>query len=422
MTALRVRGQTRLTGKATVSGSKYVALSVIPAALLANSPSVIENLPDISDVAVFADIIRQLGAKVEYEHQGWMKIDPTGLHSHVANQALVKHMRASYYLLGVLLARFGKAEVALPGGDDIGPRPIDQHLKGFRALGAEAVIEHGLVKVQTEGLKGNHSVYLDVLTVGATINLMLAAVLAEGTTIISNAYRGPFIVDLANFLNAMGARVLGAGTETIRVQGVPELHGCEHAIIPDQSEAATLMVAAAMTQGDVTLTNTIPDHLESIIAKLLEAGVSIEHCDDKIRVCCDRRVKAVNVKTQPLPGFFTDFQAPMSALLTIADGMSMVTETIWDERFEHLNQLVKMGAQVRIAGRTAIIEGVPRLTGAEVHGTDLRASAALLLAAMAAEGDSIVTGFEHADRGYERLDEKLISLGAQIERMPQKKN
>lgn len=420
MTALRVKGQTRLAGKVAVSGSKYVALSVIPAALLANSPSTIENLPDISDVAVYADILRQLGAKVEYNRQGWMRIDPSGLNSHVADQTLVKRMRASYYLLGVLLARFGKAEVALPGGDDLGPRPIDQHLKGFRSLGAEAIIEHGLVKVQADRLKGNHSIYLDVLTVGATINLMLAAVLAEGTIVISNAYRGPFIVDLANFLNAMGARVFGAGTETIRVQGVSELHGCEHAIIPDQSEAATLMVAAAMTRGDVTLVNTIPDHLESITAKLQEAGVDIECCDDKIRVRCDRRVKAVSVKTQPLPGFFTDFQAPMSALLTTADGMSMVTETIWDERFEHLNQMVKMGAQVRIAGRTAIIEGVPRLTGAEVHGTDLRASAALLMAAMAAEGDSVVTGFEHADRGYERLDQKFVSLGAQIERMPEK--
>lgn len=417
MTVLSVKGQTRLSGSTTVGGSKYVALSAIPAALLADSPSTIENLPDISDVAIFADILRHLGAKVDYRHQGWMIIDPSGLKTWVADQALVKQMRASYYLLGVLLARFGKAEVALPGGDDIGPRPIDQHLKGFRALGAEAVIEHGLVKLQADRLGGNNSVYFDVLTVGATINLILAAVLAEGTTTIANAYRGPFIVDLANFLNAMGARVLGAGTETIRIQGVSKLHGCEHAIIPDQSEAATLMVATAMTQGDVTIGNTIPDHLEAVIAKLQECGVSVDCSDDKIRVRCDRRVKAINVKTQPLPGFFTDFQAPMSALLTIADGLSIVTETIWDERFEHLNQLVKMGAQVRIAGRTAIIEGVPLLTGAEVHGTDLRASAALLMAAMAAEGDSLVTGFEHADRGYERLDEKFVSLGAEITRL-----
>lgn len=417
MTALAVKGRTRLAGEIAVSGSKYVALSVIPAALLADGPSTILNLPDISDVLVYADILRALGANVEYERQGRMYIDPAGLKSHVADQALVKKMRASYYLLGVLLARFGRAEVALPGGDDIGPRPIDQHLKGFRALGAEAVIEHGLVKVTAREGSGNHSVYLDVLTVGATVNLMLAAVRTEGTTVISNAYRGPFIVDLANFLNAMGARVFGAGTETIRIHGVAELKGCEHAIIPDQSEAATLMVASAMTRGDVTLTNTIPDHLEAIIAKLQEAGVDISCCDDRIRVRCEARVKAVNVKTQPLPGFFTDFQAPMSALLTTADGMSMVTETIWDERFEHLNQLVRMGAEIRIAGRTAIIQGVPRLTGAEVHGTDLRASAALLIAALAGDGDSVVTGFEHAERGYERLDAKLNSLGADISRV-----
>lgn len=417
MTALRVKGDTRLAGCVPVGGSKYVALAAIPAALLADSPSTIENLPNISDVEVFAEILRQLGAAVDYQGQGQMTIDPRGLHSHVADQSLVKKMRASYYLLGVLLSRFGRAEVALPGGDDLGPRPIDQHLKGFRALGAEALIEHGLVKVQISHKPGNHSVYLDVLTVGATVNLMLAAVLAEGVTTIFNAYRGPFIVDLANFLNKMGARVLGAGTETIRVQGVRQLHGCRHAIIPDQSEAATLMVAAAMTKGDVSLLNTIPDHLEAIIAKLQEAGVAVEVTEDSVRVSCQQRVTAVNVKTLPLPGFFTDFQAPMSALLTTADGLSVVNETIWDERFEHLNQMVKMGARVRIDGRTAIIEGVPQLTGADVRGTDLRASAALLIAALSAQGESIVEGFEHADRGYERLDLKLCSLGAQIERL-----
>ncbi|MGI6358741.1 MAG: UDP-N-acetylglucosamine 1-carboxyvinyltransferase [Bacillota bacterium] len=417
MTALRVKGDTRLSGTVPVGGSKYVALAAIPAALLADTPSTIENLPNISDVEVYAAILRQLGAKVDYSGQGQMTIDPTGLRNHVANQDLVKRMRASYYLLGVLLARFGQAEVALPGGDDLGPRPIDQHLKGFRALGAEAAIEHGTVKVKAMGKPGNHSVYLDVLTVGATINLMLGAVLAEGTTTIFNAYRGPFIVDLANFLNAMGARVFGAGTETVRITGVKQLHGCRHSIIPDQSEAATLMMAAAMTRGDVTLENTIPDHLEAVIAKLQEAGVAVDALDDSIRVRCDRRVTAVNVKTLPLPGFFTDFQAPMSALLTTANGISMVTETIWDERFEHLNQMVRMGAKVRIDGRTAIIEGVPKLTGAEVKGTDLRAAAALLISAISAQGESIVEGFEHADRGYERLDLKFRALGASIERL-----
>jgi UDP-N-acetylglucosamine 1-carboxyvinyltransferase len=417
MTSVRVKGQTRLSGSVTVGGSKYIALAAIPAALLADTPSTIENLPDISDIAVYGQILRQLGARVEYDHRGTMTIDPSGLKSHVADQALVKRMRASYYLMGVLLARFGRAEVALPGGDDIGPRPIDQHLKGFRALGAETIIEHGTVKLQAERIVGNHTIYFDVPSVGATVNLILAAVLAEGVTTIYNAYRAPFIVDLANLLNAMGARVIGAGTETIRIQGVSELHGCRHAIIPDQSEAATLMVAAAITRGDVILCNTIPDHLDALTAKLREAGVEVSECGDLIRVRCDRRISAVNVKTLPLPGFFTDFQAPMSALLTTAEGTSVVTETIWEERFEHLNQMIKMGAKVTISGRTAIIEGVPRLTGAEVRGTDLRASAALVLAAMSAEGDSLVEGFEHADRGYERLDAKLNSLGAQIERL-----
>lgn len=416
MTALLVEGQTRLAGSVSVGGSKYVALAAIPAALLADTPSTIENLPNISDVEVFADILRQIGAKVDYTHQGWMTIDPSGLRNAVADQPLVKKMRASYYLLGALLARFGEAQVALPGGDDLGPRPIDQHLKGFRALGAETTIEHGIVKVHARQLVG-HTIYLDVLTVGATVNLMLSAVLAEGVTTIFNAYRGPFIVDLANFLNAMGARIFGAGTETIRIQGVKRLHGCQHAIIPDQSEAATLMVAAAMTRGDVVVRNTIPDHLDAIIAKLHEAGVDVTVCEDKIRVQCDSRVRAVNVKTLPLPGFFTDFQAPMSALLTTANGMSIVTETIWDERFEHLNQMVKMGAKIRIDGRTAIIEGVDRLTGADVTGTDLRAAAALTIAGMDAEGETLVNGFEHADRGYERLDLKFNALGARIKRI-----
>ncbi len=416
MTSLLVHGQTRLSGCVPVGGSKYVALAAIPAALLADTPSTIENLPNISDVEVFAEILRQLGAKVEYTHQGWMTIDPSGLRNEVANQPLVKKMRASYYLLGAMLARFGEAQVALPGGDDIGPRPIDQHLKGFRALGSETAIEHGIVKVKARQLAG-HTIYLDVLTVGATVNLMLAAVLSEGSTTIFNAYRGPFIVDLASFLNAMGARIFGAGTETIRIHGVKSLHGCRHAIIPDQSEAATLMVAAAMTRGDVLVTNTIPDHLDAIIAKLHEAGVDVTVSDDKIRVRNDSRVRPVNVKTLPLPGFFTDFQAPMSALLTTASGMSIITETIWDERFEHLNQMVKMGARVRIDGRTAIVEGVERLTGAEVTGTDLRAAAALTIAGMDAEGETLVNGFDHADRGYERLDLKFNSLGACIKRI-----
>ena len=415
MGSVYVRGGVRLVGEVSANGSKYVALSALPAALLANGIVIIENLPDLSDVRVFCEILRKLGATVTFE-DGVATIDPTGLKSGVADSGLVKKLRASYYLLGVLLARFGEAEVALPGGDDIGPRPIDQHLKGFRALGAEASIEHGNIKVHAEKLTGA-SIYMDVASVGATINIMLSAVLAEGQTVIVNAYQAPWIIDLANMLNAMGARVFGAGTETIRIQGVKELHGCRHYIIPDQSEAATLMIASALTCGDITLQNIIPMHLDAVTAKLRETGAVVVVGEDSIRVIGPSRPTAVNVKTLPYPGFFTDFQAPMSTLLTVADGISIVTETIWDERFKHLEELTKMGAKVRIDGRSVFIEGVRQLSSAEVTGTDLRASASLMMAGLIADGESLVHGIDHMDRGYERLDLKLIGLGADIKRL-----
>lgn len=415
MGSVLVTGGTRLVGEVSANGSKYVALSALPAALLANGPVIIENLPDLSDVRVFCDILRKLGAKVTFEH-GVATIDPTGLKPGVADSSLVKKLRASYYLLGVLLARFGHAEVALPGGDDIGPRPIDQHLKGFRALGADASIEHGNIKVSTQKLSGA-SIYLDVVSLGATVNILLAAVLAEGQTSIVNADRGPWIIDLANMLNAMGARIFGAGTETIRIQGVKELHGCRHYIIPDQSEAATLMIASAFTGGDVLLRNVIPTHLDAITAKLRETGAVVVTNEDSVRVIGPSRPTAVNVKTLPYPGFFTDFQAPMSSMLTVADGTSIVTETIWDERFKHLEELTKMGARARIEGRSVFIEGVAKLSSAEVTGTDLRASASLMLAGLVADGESLVNGIDHMDRGYERLDLKLIRLGARIKRI-----
>lgn len=415
MGSVLVRGGVRLVGEVSANGSKYVALSALPAALLANSPVIIENLPDLSDVRVFCDILRGLGATVTFEN-GVATIDPTGLKSGIADSGLVKKLRASYYLLGVLLARFGEAEVALPGGDDIGPRPIDQHLKGFKALGAEASIEHGNIKVYAQKLTGA-SIYMDVASVGATINIMLTAVLAEGQTVIVNAYQAPWIIDLANMLNAMGARVFGAGTETIRIQGVKELHGCRHYIIPDQSEAATLMIASALTCGDITLQNIIPMHLDAVTAKLRETGAVVVIGEDSIRVIGPSRPTAVNVKTLPYPGFFTDFQAPMSTLLTVADGISIVTETIWDERFKHLDELTKMGAKVRIDGRSVFIEGVRQLSSAEVTGTDLRASASLMMAGLIADGESLVHGIDHMDRGYERLDLKLIGLGADIKRL-----
>lgn len=414
MSAILVKGGNKLKGEVSVNGSKYVALAAIPAALLANSQVVLENIPDLSDVRVFCEILEGMGARASFGG-GVVTIDPRGLRHAVPNPALVRQLRASYYLLGALLGRFGEAEVALPGGDDIGPRPIDQHVKGLCALGAETKILHGHIKATSVGLKGA-SVYLDVASVGATINIMLSAVLAEGQTIIVNAYPAPWIIDLANMLNAMGARVYGAGTETIRIQGVKALHGCQHAIIPDQSEAATLMIAATLTGGDVTLQNVIPLHLGSVTAKLRETGAVVLPTEDSIRVIGPQRPSAVNVKTLPYPGFFTDFQAPMSTLLTVAEGTSLVTETIWEDRFRHLEELINMGAKVRFEGRSAYIEGVPKLTGALVRGTDLRAAASLVMAGMVAEGETLVEGILHMDRGYEKLDQKLRALGADITR------
>ncbi len=415
MTSVLVKGKTRLHGETTVNGSKYVALAAIPAALLADEPVTIENVPDLSDVRVFCDILRSLGVQAAFAN-GVVSVDPRGLAYSVPKAELMRKLRASYYLLGVMLARFGRAEGALPGGDDIGPRPIDQHLKGFRALGADAHIEHGSIKLAAHKLAGN-TVYMDVASVGATINIMLSAVLTEGQTTIVNAYQAPWIIDLSNMLNAMGARVFGPGTETIRIQGVKRLHGCQHSIIPDQSEAATLMIAAALTGGDVKLNNVIPMHLDAMIAKLRETGAVVVTGEDSVRVMGPERPGAVNVKTLPYPGFFTDFQAPMSTLLTVADGTSIVTETVWEERFKHLEELTKMGARIRIEGRSAIIEGVNCLTSAEVIGGDLRASASLILAGLVAEGETLVHGIDHMDRGYERLDLKLAKLGASLERL-----
>lgn len=415
MASAVVTGKTRLRGEVSVNGSKYVALAAIPAALLADEPVTIENVPDLSDVRVYCEILCGLGVQAAFDG-GVVTVDPRGLSYGVPRPELMRRLRASYYLLGVMLARFNRAEGALPGGDDIGPRPIDQHLKGFRALGAEAHIEHGAVKLSARKLSGN-SVYMDVASVGATINIMLGAVLTEGQTTIVNAYQAPWIIDLSNMLNAMGARVFGPGTETIRIHGVKQLHGCRHSIIPDQSEAATLMIAAALTGGDVTLNSVIPLHLDAVIAKLRETGAVVVAGEDAVRVIGPHRPSAVNVKTLPYPGFFTDFQAPMSTLLTIADGTSIVTETIWDERFKHLEELTKMGACVRIEGRSAIIEGVECLTSAEVKGSDLRASASLVLAGMVAEGETLVHGIDHMDRGYERLDHKLATLGARVKRV-----
>lgn len=412
MAKLVVRGGRRLHGRIRIGGRKNSAVAVIPAALLARGPSVLENLPIIRDVDTYLAILRAMGVKVDRLGPHTVRIDPRHLEP-VPPLELVKAMRASYYLLGVFLGRYGHAEVPLPGGCDIGQRPLDQHLKGLRALGAEVAIEHGVIRARADRLVGA-PIYLDVVSVGATINIMLAAVLAEGTTVIENAAKEPHIVDLANQLNAMGARVVGAGTDVIKIRGVPSLEGATHAIIPDEIEAATFMMATVATRGDVVLENVIPKHLDPITAKLREAGAEIEENGDWIRVTCTRRPRAVNVKTLPYPGFPTDAQQPMTALLSIAEGTSVVTDTIWEARFKHVDELQRMGTRIRVEGRTAVIDGVERLSGTHVRATDLRAGAALVVAGLLAEGETVISGIEHIERGYEFMHEKFSALGADL--------
>lgn len=413
---LLIQGGKGLSGTVRVAGRKNAAVAVIPAALLAEEASTLENIPDIGDVATYIDILQALGASVSWRRPGELAIEPRGCSGEGPPHHLAKRMRASYYLLGALLARYGEAEVPLPGGCDIGLRPIDQHLKGFQALGAEVSIEHGVVRVAARRLTGT-TVYLDTVTVGATINIMLAASRADGTTIIENAAKEPHIVDVANFLNAMGARVSGAGTDVIKVKGADRLRGASHAIIPDEIEAATYMMAAAGTGGRVKIENVIPRHLEPISAKLREAGAEVEENGESVVVEGPARLKAVNVKTLPYPGFPTDAQQPMTVLMSVAAGTSVITETIWDGRFKHVDELKRMGARIRVEGRTAIIEGVERLSGAPVQATDLRAGAALVVAGLMAEGETEVSGLDHVDRGYERLAEKMTGLGASIRRV-----
>lgn len=422
MSKLVISGGRRLSGRVRAGGRKNSAVAVLPATLLADSPSVIESLPDIQDVAVYADILRSMGVKVEVPPVGPGEsirghVDPGGLvPDPVIPSELAQRLRASYYLVGVLLARYGRAVVPLPGGCDIGSRPIDQHRKGLEALGAKVKIEHGVIKAEADRLIGC-PVYLDVVSVGATVNIILAATRAEGTTVIENAAKEPHIVDLANYLNAAGARVKGAGTDIIKVTGVPSLRGVTHALIPDEIEAATFMIAAAATGGDVIVDNVIPKHLESVSAKLAETGALVEENGDFIRVVGNGRPRPVNLKTLPYPGFPTDAQQQMSALLSVATGTSIITETIFEGRFKHVDELKRMGADITVQGRMAVIQGVQHLTGAEVRATDLRAGAALTVAGLLAEGETYVTGSEHIERGYERVVEKLASIGASIARI-----
>jgi len=400
----------------TISGAKNAAVAVIPAALLVDGCCRIENVPDINDVAALKNIITQLGAKVEHDGRNTLIIDSTDLKLYSASYDMVKSLRASYYLLGALLGRFGKAEVASPGGCDFGFRPIDQHIKGFEALGATVEIEHGLVKARADKLVGTQ-IYLDIVSVGATINLMLAAVRAEGVTTIENAAKEPHVVDVANFLNMMGANIKGAGTDVIKIKGVKSLKGGPaYSIIPDQIEAGTFMIAAAATGGDVVIKNVIPKHMESLSAKLTEMNVSVTEGEDWIRVKADKEIVKANIKTLPYPGFPTDLHPMTSVLLCLAKGTSTVTEGVWDSRFQYVDELKRMGAKIKVEGRMAVIEGVQRLTGAPVKATDLRAGAAVVIAALTAEGKSEVHNIHYIDRGYERFEEKLKALGADIVR------
>ena len=420
MAYYRINGGKRLEGAVTISGAKNAALAIIPAVILSGESCLLENLPEIEDVRIVEEILTSMGADISRTPDGSMRIDPSGISTFSVTGEMVSSMRASYYLLGALLGRYKRAEIALPGGCAIGQRPIDQHIKGMRALGADIVIQGGSVKARADRLRGAE-IYLDVVSVGATINIMLAAVAAEGQTIIANAAKEPHVVDVANFLNMMGANVKGAGTDVIRIQGGRRLHGCTYAVIPDQIEAGTFMIAAAATRGDVIINNVIPTHLEAISAKLMECGVTVTEGDDGrdffIRVSADKRPRAVNIKTLPYPGFPTDLQQPMMALLATAEGNSFIMENIFENRFNHVPELAKMGASISISSRTATVEGVEKLYGAPLGASDLRAGAALVIAALAAEGESTISQIHFIDRGYEFLEQKLRALGADIMRI-----
>ncbi|MBB6214526.1 UDP-N-acetylglucosamine 1-carboxyvinyltransferase [Anaerosolibacter carboniphilus] len=411
-----IEGGHQLKGKVSISGFKNAAVAIIPAAIVAGDKCTIENLPNIKDVEVLGEILQELGADVAFDSQlKTMHIDSSKIQECYAPYEMAKKLRASYYLLGAALGRFKKARVAYPGGCDIGTRPIDQHIKGFEALGAKVNIDHGIVHVEADELVGAE-IYLDVVSVGATINIMLAACRAKGTTIIDNAAKEPHVVDVANFLNSMGADIRGAGTDVIKIHGVDEMRGCTYSVIPDQIEAGTFMIIAAATGGDVVVDNVIPKHLDPITAKLREMGLEIEENGESIRIMGNGRPKKCNIKTLVYPGFPTDLQQPMSALLTQAIGTSIVTETIYEGRFKHVDELKRMGAKIKVEGRVAVIEGIERLSGAAVSATDLRAGAALIVAGLMAEGFTEIENIHYIDRGYENIEQKLVSLGAKISR------
>ncbi len=411
-----IKGGNPLVGEVEIGGAKNAALAILAAAIMTDETVLIENIPDVNDINVMLEAIAGIGATVQRIDSHSVKINGSTITDFDIEYDYIKKIRASYYLLGALLGKYKRAEVALPGGCNIGSRPIDQHLKGFRALGADVDIEHGKIVAEAERLRGTH-IYFDVVSVGATINVMMAASMAEGTTIMENVAKEPHVVDVANFLNSMGANIRGAGTDVIKIRGVRSLHKTEYSIIPDQIEAGTFMFAAAATKGDVTVLNVIPKHLEATISKLVDIGCEVQEFDDAVRVTAKGRLRSTQVKTLPYPGYPTDMQPQIGVTLALARGTSVITESIFENRFKYLDELARMGANVKIEGNSATIEGVERFTGARVSAPDLRAGAALCIAGLAAEGITIVDDIVYIQRGYERFDEKLSLLGGMIEKV-----
>ncbi len=408
-----IHGGNSLVGEVEIGGAKNAALPILAASIMTDETVHIDNCPDVRDTNVLMDAMGSIGIIVNKEDRHRITINAANIGSTVVCDENIKKIRASYYLIGAMLGKYKTAEVTLPGGCDIGCRAIDQHIKGFRALGAEVILEHGMIKTRAQRLTGSH-IYMDVVSVGATINVMLAATMAEGKTIIENAAKEPHVVDVANFLNSMGANIKGAGTDVIRIKGVPKLHGTDYTIVPDQIEAGTFMLAAAATKGDITVKNVIPKHLESITAKLLEIGCEVMEQGDQVRVVCSRPLRHTHIKTLPYPGFPTDMQPQITVVLGLSEGTSIVTESIFENRFKYVDELIRMGANIKVEGNTAIIDGVSKYTGAGIAAPDLRAGAALVLAALAAEGESIVDNIRYIQRGYEDFELKLKGLGADV--------
>ena len=417
MEKLVVTGPTPLKGEVIINGAKNAAVAILPATLLIDGTCTIENLPNISDVKISCEILEKLGAKINWIDKHTITVDSRNIITTQAPLDLTRKFRASYYIIGAMLSRMGEVEVGMPGGCKLGARPIDQHIKGFEALGAEVTVEKGTIHAKANNLTGN-SVYMDIVSVGATINVMLSAVLAKGTTVIDNAAKEPHIVDVANFLNTMGADIRGAGTDVIKINGVEKLHGnATYSVVPDQIEAGTFMLAAVASKGDLYLKNCITKHLESITAKILEVGGKVEDYGDSIRVYCDQRPKKASIKTLPYPGFPTDLQPQMGVVLSLADGTSTINESIWESRFQYTDELNKMGAKITAQGKSAFFEGVEKLYGAPVYSTDLRGGAALIIAGVAAEGITEIYNLEHIDRGYEDIEGRFRAIGANIKRV-----